>query len=266
MVEFTDKFVTPVSAATVMLVRDSQNGVEVFMLQRHSAADFGGSYVFPGGIASTGDRANQLEKVCSGLSIHSANKALNVDSGGLAYWVTAIRECFEESGYLLAYRGDGNFVDPGDAEHAALYQDYRAKLNNNELDIVDICTNEMLSLACDKLRYVRYWTTPVGAKRRYATRFFLARVPPEQHGVHDGRETVNSCWIRPEDAMSPEMSRSMQLHMPTIDNLRLIAGFTSTDALLVYAAGIDPASIKNIMPTIEEVDGQIKVSAPGDAS
>ena len=37
-------------AATVMLIRDVADGIEVFMLQRtHSAAFAGGMYVFPGG-------------------------------------------------------------------------------------------------------------------------------------------------------------------------------------------------------------------------
>ena len=42
--------VTPLDASTVLLIRDSDDGIEVFMVVRHSKADFAsGALVFPGG-------------------------------------------------------------------------------------------------------------------------------------------------------------------------------------------------------------------------
>src|SRR3954467_244323 len=98
-------------AATVMLVRDGADGngpLEVFMLRRNLNSDFvGGAYVFPGGAVDEADRHADLEAICEGRSDDQASAMLGVDSGGLAYWVAAIRESFEEAGRLLAHRGGG---------------------------------------------------------------------------------------------------------------------------------------------------------------
>src|SRR4051794_41400192 len=104
-------------AATVMLVRDASDagGMEVFMLRRNLKSDFvGGAYVFPGGAVDEADRHADLERVCTGRSDDQASVLLGVDSGGLAYWVAAIRECFEEAGGLLATPDDGGVVSLAD--------------------------------------------------------------------------------------------------------------------------------------------------------
>src|SRR5437016_8324017 len=101
----------PRDAATVMLVRDSPSGMEVFMLRRNLDSDFvGGAYVFPGGAVDEADRHADLEAVCAGRSDEQASVLLGVGSGGLAYWVAAIRESFEEAGVLLAYGPGGEVV------------------------------------------------------------------------------------------------------------------------------------------------------------
>jgi 8-oxo-dGTP pyrophosphatase MutT (NUDIX family) len=98
-------------AATVMLVRDGVEGLEVFMLRRNLRSDFvGGAYVFPGGGVDDHDRHDDLEVVCAGRSDAEASDRLGVDRGGLAFWVAAIRESFEEAGVLLAYGRDGDLV------------------------------------------------------------------------------------------------------------------------------------------------------------
>src|SRR5260221_7102453 len=61
-------------AATVMLLRDTPGGIEVFMLRRTTSAAFaGGMYVFPGGKVDDADGA-----------------------GDESYVIAAIRECYEE--------------------------------------------------------------------------------------------------------------------------------------------------------------------------
>ena len=86
-----------------MLVRDGDQGLEVFMLRRTLAAVFaGGMYVFPGGRVDDADRSADVTGLCDGLSDVEASGMLNVPDGGLAFWVAAIRECFEEAGVLLA--------------------------------------------------------------------------------------------------------------------------------------------------------------------
>ena len=95
-------------AATVMLVRDGAAGIEVFMLRRNLNSDFvGGAYVFPGGGVDPSDGGPEVEAVCVGRTDVEASKLLGVQQGGLAFWVAAIRESFEEAGVLLARHADG---------------------------------------------------------------------------------------------------------------------------------------------------------------
>ena len=93
----------PRPAATLILLR---HGLEVLMLQRvQTAAFLGGAYVFPGGALDPEDHSSHR---VTGLTDAQANERLKVSSGGLAYYVAAVRECFEEAGILLAQdaRGD----------------------------------------------------------------------------------------------------------------------------------------------------------------
>ena len=72
-------------AATVMLVRDVRDDIEVFMLQRTTNAVFaGGMYVFPGGRVDEIDGAGELDELCDGLSDAEASELLRVPRGGLA--------------------------------------------------------------------------------------------------------------------------------------------------------------------------------------
>ena len=48
----------PIDAATVVVARDSTEGLEVLMLRRNSKIYFGGMWVFPGGKVDPADRAD----------------------------------------------------------------------------------------------------------------------------------------------------------------------------------------------------------------
>ena len=90
-------------AATVMLVRDGDDGLEVFMLHRtHGAAFARSQYVFPGGKVDAEDHGEVFEPICDGLDDATASARMGMDHGGLAWLVAATRECFEEAGVLLA--------------------------------------------------------------------------------------------------------------------------------------------------------------------
>ena len=104
----------PRPAATLILLRPGAAGVETLMLQRTQSAVFlGGAYVFPGGSLDEADR--DFSRVV-GLSDADASKHLGLPSHGLAYYVAAVRESFEEAGVLLACDRNGS---PITAERAA---------------------------------------------------------------------------------------------------------------------------------------------------
>ena len=159
-----DPFTVPVrEAATVMLVRDGDDGLEVFMLRRTLDAAFaGGMYVFPGGRLDDADRTPEVYGLCDGLSDADASGMLGVPSGGLAFWVAAIRECFEEAGVLLARAAGGDVVRFDDPEIASRFTGHRHAVHDGALSVVDLCATEELRLLTDSIRYVSHWITPIG--------------------------------------------------------------------------------------------------------
>ena len=161
------------AAATVMMVRDGEPGLEVFMLRRTGKASFGaGMYVFPGGRVDDVDHADDIAPFCEGLDDAAASSQLGIDKGGLAYWVAAIRECFEEAGILLAERRNGEPLDLDDDERHAVH--------DGELSMVELSKRHGLVLDLSTTQYVDHWITPIGEKRRFDTRFFVTEAPGDQ--------------------------------------------------------------------------------------
>ncbi|MGH8689224.1 MAG: MBL fold metallo-hydrolase, partial [Burkholderiales bacterium] len=106
-----DKLI-PRPAATLLLLRDGSLGPEAFMLQRTpSAAFLAGAHVFPGGALDKADRDLRVLRRVAGISDSEASARLELEAGGLAYWVAALRECFEEAGILVAEDEDGVPID-----------------------------------------------------------------------------------------------------------------------------------------------------------
>ena len=56
-------------------------------------------------------------------------------------------------------------------------------------------------LALDELVPYAHWITPEGMPKRFDTWFFLAAAPPEQAGAHDGKESTDSIWVSPREAL-----------------------------------------------------------------
>src|SRR3972149_2164040 len=103
----------PRPAATIILLRDLSDGPEAFMLQRtRSAAFLPGAYVFPGGALDATDHDARAARRVRGLSDARASAQLGLGHGGLAYWIAAARECFEEAGILLATDAAGGGGTP----------------------------------------------------------------------------------------------------------------------------------------------------------
>src|SRR5690606_9629762 len=120
-------------ASILILVRDGLDGLEVFMMQRTRAADFvPGANVFPGGAVDDIDGQPSSYRYCGDIDDEAASRVLGIAEGGLAYWVGAIRECFEESGLLLATDENGEPVKLDDPAQRAAYVEWRRQLNAGE--------------------------------------------------------------------------------------------------------------------------------------
>ena len=229
----------PRPAATVMVVRADVAALEVLMLRRSLASKFvSGAYVFPGGALDPEDADPSLFDRCTGRTDTEASALLEIERDGLAYWVSAFRECFEESGVLLAHGPDGAALSFGNPSTAARFEEHRGALNAGARSFLDICVAEDLTLPADALYYVGHWITPVGPPRRYDTRFFAALAPAEQVAGHDEVETIGHMWIAPSEALAQHEAGEIDMLFPTVWNLRLLARYSSPAELVASVSSL----------------------------
>ena len=265
--EFDPTTVPVKPAATVLLVRDADaGGVEVFMLRRtFNAAFASGMFVFPGGKVDDVDGVDEIAELCDGLTDAHASALLGIANGGLAYWVACIRECFEEAGVLLArHETTGDVVRFDDDETAQRFEVERENIHDGSVALLDLCKREGLRLTTDDIHYVSHWITPMGEKRRFDTRFFIARAPQAQEPLHDDGETIESFWISPQEAIERAHEKDLMLMPPTKANIEFLLPFKTADEVLEAAAQVGMP--QTILPKLKiDSDGRVVgIAMPGD--
>lgn len=249
-------------AATVVLVRDGKEGVEVLLQERSGKSEsFGGMFVFPGGKVDLHDADAQYEAIYSGHTDKDASALLSVPQYGLAYWMGGIRECFEEAGILLAYDKHGDIVSFSDEQTKDRFAAHREALNAGEATLLDICKQEQLTLATDQMLYYSHWVTPLSQPRRFDTRFFVCKAPENQEPIIDNHEVVSQCWINPAEAIRRQQEEGFQIFFPTIKNLEPLTQYQNVADLLTGVAAI--SEFPRILPLRPDPDAAISL-IPGD--
>jgi 8-oxo-dGTP pyrophosphatase MutT (NUDIX family) len=246
-------------AATVLLVSDRPD-LHVLMLERTSRAVFSpGATVFPGGAVDAADRDARSHARVVDLADDEASAEHGLLGDGLAFRIAAVRECFEESGILLAHDADTGAPVHHDATLAAA----RVLLNDGTLAFVELLEGRSLVLQARALRLFSHWLTPRGAPRRYNTWFFVAPAPDGEDGLHDDRELVASEWVRPADALARFSAGAIDLIFPTEMSLRALARYQRATDLF---ADIDaaPRDADGNVLVIGDGTGE-RVALPGDA-
>lgn len=231
------------------------------MLKRNLSSVFvPGVHVFPGGTLDDADHAAELHALCDGPNDVAASRILGIEHGGLAYWIAAIRELFEEAGVLLARSSDGALLTLTEPEAAERFHAHRKRMESGEEPFNAVVADERLRLATDRLRYCGHWITPEGAVRRYDTRFFVAVAPEHQVVEHDNREAIAHEWVRPGDIIERHRRGECKLRTPTLHTLRRFADFETIPALM--AAVDDEHDVPVITPRVTR-EGRLVI--PGDA-
>ena len=235
---------TPRPSATILLLRDGAQGMEVFMVVRHQQIDFAsGALVFPGGKLAQGDGDARVRARCLG--------AESLDDAELALRVCAVREAFEESGILLAQQDDGQAIPA--ARLADLGARYRRALDRGETGMADLLHAEHLRLDLRSLTPFAHWITPTFMPKRFDTWFYLAVAPADQAGAHDGSETVDCAWLRPAQVIADAAAGTRTLVPATLLNVQKLGRQTRVaDALAAARA----RPLVSVLP--ERVEG-----APG---
>lgn len=255
------KPVTPLPAATLVLLRDAASGVEVLLTQRHRANKFaGGDFVFPGGKIEVDDNPDDAVAWCTGLDPERAAARIGVPGDArtaIGYWVGAIRETFEEVGILLAYDAAGH---PARVD-APRFAEYRAACQKENQAFWTMIRAEGLRLATDRLVFFAHWITPEESPYRYDTHFFAAPVPEGQTPSADDQEVVGMRWLSPRGAIDAFKRGEISLRNPTVQNLKFFDGTTSVKEALERVKGRD---VPTIRPRVIVEGDTRRVLMPGD--
>ena len=206
-------------AATVLLLRDTPDGIEVLMTRRSMTASFApGAYVFPGGGVDALDAAShgQARRRATQSDLH------------LTPAIAAIRESFEELGVLLARRRDGSAADHSDIAALERSAPFAAQ-----------CQALGLTLAADEVFVLAHWITDRDLARRFDVPFLVARMPEGQAPVADESEQFEPVWVRPADALARHKAGAFFIIFPTIRTLERLLDYASVDAVLQACAATE---------------------------
>ena len=208
-------------AATVLLLRDTPEGIEVLMTRRSANASFApGAYVFPGGRIEEADAAAH----------DIATRRPTQSDLQLTQSIAAVRECFEELGVLLARHPDGREVDP--AVVAAMDR----STATSAIALADQCAARGLVLSTDRVYTVAHWITDRDLPKRFDVPFLVARMPHGQEPTADEAEQFEPCWVRPADALARHQAGGFLMIFPTLRTLERLAPYATVDALLEACA------------------------------
>ena len=252
----------PRLASTVVLIRPSARGLEVFLVRRRDSIAFmGGAHVFPGGRVDEGDYSADAESWCDG-SAEAASRIVDRDPReSLAFYVAAVRELFEEAGVLLARDTSGD-ITAIPAASRGRFDGYRREVTAGTLTVREIVSRERLRLALDQLVVFAHWVTPEIEARRFDTHFFLALAPPGQDAAHDDGETSDGIWIEPHAATERSLNGDIALPPPTWTTLRALTRCRDVNEAWQWAR---TQRLPRIQPrVIEHPDGTREILLPGD--
>lgn len=228
-------------AATVMLV-DDRPELKVLMMERHADTVFaGGMWVFPGGSVDADDDSEAYQDISIHRSDAEASELMGLPCSGLAYYIAAIRESFEEAGILLALdKATQQQIDLSDHAVAGRFEQHRDDVLSGRRDFLDIVHEENLLLDVGQMHYVARWITPLGSPRRFDARFFVMQMPSTQTPLHDNRETVHAEWYSPTDILSRVEDEKMVLMSPTLRMIRSLSAFTCAHDVIAAARQNQP--------------------------
>lgn len=203
-------------AATVLLLRDTPEGLEVLMTRRSASASFApGAYVFPGG---------RIEEADAGAQAVATRRPAQSDLQ-LTQSVAAVRECFEELGVLLARHPDGRPVDPG-------VVDAMDRSTTSAVALAEQCVARDLLLATDQVYTLAHWITDRDLPKRFDVPFLAARMPEGQTPTADEAEQFEPCWVRPADALARHQAGGFFMIFPTLRTLERLAACATVEAVL----------------------------------
>ena len=240
----------PRPAATVVLLRDGSDGVEVLMTRRSGGAGFmAGATVFPGGKVDTDDAA-------LGPWPHEAISRVAKDQGRdkeriAAGFGAAVRELCEEAAIVLAHREGADAADAvcvppevARAVAAAVHGEREGHRVPADAFARALRQRGLRATLADVVPFA-WWVTPEAEPVRFDTLFFAAIVPDGQQAAADGVEGVWAGWLRPADALATHAGGGpVVLPPPTLHTLERLVALGAGDG-----SGASAADLRNALAT-----------------
>ncbi len=240
-------------ASTVLLLRERQGELQVFMVVRHHQIDFAsGALVFPGGKVDRSHDTGTIRELCDGSD--------QVPEDLLSFRVAAIREAFEECGVLLARDRETGQMVSGD--RVIELDRYRETLVKGEITMLNFAREHGLTLACDLMVPFAHWITPEMMPKRFDTHFFLAIAPDDHIAVHDGSENVDSVWVNPGQVMTEAEEGKWTIIFPTLMNVKKLAESDSVSGAIEAAQA---SKIVTVLPVIKNGESGPVLTIPAEA-
>jgi 8-oxo-dGTP pyrophosphatase MutT (NUDIX family) len=220
-------------AATVVLLRDGESGIEAWLLTRVTSMVFaGGMAVFPGGRVDAADA--QLPFV-PGSDEHAVRRFGYPPDEVRALVGAAVREVFEETGVLLT-------TPVADLAEA------RAAVEAGTLPFGELLDEHGLAVDGSAVRPWSRWITPEGEVRRYDTRFFVAALPDGAQPQNVTTESSSAGWFDIHAALRSAERGEIVLLPPTILTLTAMASY------LTVAEVLDAAEQRSLEPVAPDVE------------
>lgn len=221
-------------AATVLLIRDGDDGLEVWVQERTSTmVNYPGHVVFPGGGVDRRDfppRSWDSGQLWAGASVVSMARRMGVTKyKAHALVFAAARELFEEAGTLLTIRDDGIVSD------ASRFHNDRKALENHTISFTDFLTLEGMRVDADMLIPWARWVGASGSGQWFDTLFFLALLPEGQEPDGSTMEADDAGWFPPELILDGWRAGLVRLVTPTWAQISRLAQYSSVDEVLADA-------------------------------
>ena len=260
-------------AATVLLLREDDDGLQVLLTKRAAGLSFmGGLWVFPGGrmessdlspeLAARSDQAAIADTGSRMLGAYAGEDTIDVATArGLL--MAACRETFEESGVLLARLRSGGDWGP---EKLSRIMERRVAASADATEFTRLLVDEDLVLDVERLVYWSHWITPSYEKRRFDTRFFALTVPPDQEASVDRGELTHHAWLTEAAVRRHLASGEMKMAPPTRATLQdLWSSHRQRGGLVAMLEAERTRVVPPILPKMIEVGtDELEIVLPWD--